>query len=91
MEGIVLPDEQIMKEIDVNGYKYLLKLVLKTKLRGRNKIMAVNTWAVAILRYIAGVIEWQSEELKELDRKTRKTMSLYGALHPKSDVDRLSL
>ena len=65
--------------------------MLKTKLSGRNKIMAVNTWAVAILRYSAGVIDWKSEELKELDRKTRKTMSLYGALHPKSDVDRLYL
>ena len=115
MEGIVLPDGQVMKEIDDNGYKYLgileadhlkekemkdlfskeykrrLKLVLKTKLNGRNKIMAVNAWAVAILRYSAGVIEWKSDELKELDRKTRKTMSLYGALHPKSDVDRLYL
>ena len=65
--------------------------MLKTKLSGRNKIMAVNIWAVAILRYSTGVIDWKSEELKELDRKTRKTMSLYGALHPKSDVDRLSL
>ena len=115
IEGIVLPDGQVVKEIDDNGYKYLgilesdhlkekemkalvskeykgrLKFVLKTKLSGRNKIMAVNIWAVAILRYSAGGIDWKSEELKELDRKTRKTMSLYGALHPKSDVDRLYL
>ena len=115
IEGIVLPDGQVMKEIDDNGYKYLgilegehlkekemkalvskkykrrLKLVLKTKLSRRNKIMAVNTWAVAVLRYSAGAIDWKNEELKELDRKTRKTMSLYGALHPKSDVDKLYL
>ena len=31
------------------------------------------------------------EELKELDRKNRKMMTLHGALHPKSDVDRLYL
>ena len=80
-----------MKALVSKEYKRRLKLVFKTKLGGRNKIMAVNTWDVAILRYSAGVIDWKSEELKELDRKTTKTMSLYGALHPKSDVDRLYL
>ena len=27
--------------------------------------------------------------LKEFDRNSRKTVAMYGALHPKSDVDRL--
>ena len=53
--------------------------------------MAANTWAVAILRYSAGVVEWKTDELKVLDRKTRKMMTLYGALHPKSDVYRVYL
>ena len=53
--------------------------------------MAANTWAVAILRYSAGVVEWNTDELKlkVLDRKTRKLMTLHGALHPKSDVHRV--
>ena len=51
--------------------------------------MAANTCAVAILRYSAGVVEWKTDELKVLDRKTRKMMTLYGALHSKSDVDRV--
>ena len=48
--------------------------------------MAANTWAVGILRYSAGVVEWKTDELKVLDRKTRKLMTLYGALLLKSDV-----
>ena len=36
--------------------------MFKTKLSGRNKIMAINTWAVAILRYSAGVIKWKSDD-----------------------------
>ena len=115
MEGVLLPDGQVMKEIEDRGYRYLgiletdhlkekemkdlfskeyksrLKLVLKSKLSGKNKIMAANTWAFAILRYSAGVVEWKTNELKVLDRKTRKMMTLYGALHPKSDVDRVYL
>ena len=43
---------------DVLEYEYLrtLKLVINSKLNGGNKIKAVNTWAVAILRYGGGVI-----------------------------------
>ena len=36
---------------------------MKTKLSGKNKIIAVNTWAVATLRYSTGVIDWTVEEL----------------------------
>ena len=35
------------------------------------------------------MVEWKTDELKVLDRRTRKMMTLYGALHPKSDVDRV--
>ena len=49
--------------------------------------MAANTWAVAILRYSAGVVEWKTDEQKVLDRKTRKIITLYGALDPKRDAD----
>ncbi len=113
--GIALPNGQIMKEIDENGYKYLgivemdkiketdmkdkfaseykrrLKLVLKSKLNGRNKILAINTWAVSVLRYGAGILKWTKDELKKMDRKSRKIMTIHGAFHPKSDTDRLYL
>lgn len=50
-----------VKEKDMNDflkYEYLriLKLVINSKLNGGNKIKAVNTWAVAVLRYGVGVI-----------------------------------
>ena len=32
---------------------------------------------------------WKESELNNADRKSRKTMTMYGVLHPKSDVDRL--
>ena len=37
-------------------YKTTLRLILKSKLGGKNKIQAINTWAVALLRYGAGII-----------------------------------
>ena len=81
--------EAEMKETIGKEYKRRLRLILRSKLNGKNKISAVNTWAVAMFRYGAGIIQWKENELKDLDRKTRKTMTMYGAFHPKSDVDRL--
>ena len=53
--------------------------------------MAINAWAVALLRYEAGVLKRTKEQLTELDRKSRKTIVMYRALHPKSEVKRLYL
>ena len=49
----------------------------------------VNTWAVSLLRYSTAFASWRKSELQAIDRKTRKLFTIYGALHPKSDVDRL--
>ena len=37
----------------------------------------------------AGIIRWSKDELKALDRKTRKLLKIYRPLHPQADVDRL--
>ena len=50
--------EQEMKGKFRNEYFRREKLILKYKLNGMNKIMALNTWAVSILRYGAGMINW---------------------------------
>ena len=108
-DGIHLPNQEIMKELDENGYTYLgileldkrkedkmkikvtaeykwrLRLILKSKLNGNNKIQAINTCVVALLRYGAGIINWKVDELKKMDTTTRKTLMVYGDLHPKSD------
>ena len=111
-EEIMLPNNEVMKEVEKEGYTYLgiveldkikenemkkktikeykrrLRLILKL-LNGKNKITAINTWAVAVFIYGAGILQWKESELKNVDWKSRKTMTMYGALHPKSDVDRL--
>ena len=81
--------ETEMKEKINKEYKRRQRLILKSILNGRNKVTAINTWTVAIFRYGAGIFQWKASELKDLDRKSRKTMTIYGGLHPKSDIDRL--
>ena len=81
--------EKEMKTEFVREYKRRLRLILSSKLNRKNNIKAINSWAVAIMRYGAGMLEWRFYELKELDRKTRKLLTMYKGLHPKSDVDKL--
>ena len=54
-----------------------------------NLACGINTWAVPLLRYSAAFGSWRKSEVQAIDRKTRKLFTIYGELHPKSDVDKL--
>ena len=62
---------------------------MKSKLNGGYLVGRVNAWAVSLLRYSAAFLSWRKSELQAIDRKTKKLFIIYGALHHKSDVDRL--
>jgi len=51
--------------------------------------VAINSFAVPILRYSASLVEWTQAELYKLDVTTRKLLSLHRAFNINSDVDRL--
>ena len=89
---ILETDKVLEKKMKLNVSKeYIRRLrkVLKSKLNGGNLVRGVNTWAVSLLRYSAALVSWRKSELQAIDRKTRRLFTIYGALHPKSDVDRL--
>ena len=44
---------------------------------------------MAALRYGAGILQWKEGQLKDVGRKSRKIMTMYGALYAISNVDRL--
>jgi len=50
-------------------------------------IGVTNTWAVSLVRYTAGIINWRKDKLEAMDRKTRKMMTIYNSLHLRADVD----
>ena len=111
-EGIRLPNDQEIKEINVdNGYKYLgileadvikdkeieekirkeytrrVRHVLKSKVNGVDIFSAINSRAVAVVRYSAGGVHWRKDELQKINRKTRKLLAIYRTYHPQSDKD----
>ena len=68
-----------------------MRLFLGTKLSAKNKIQAIGSLAVPVLRYSFGIINWHQEELQKLDWNTRKLLTIHGQHHPKADVDRLNV
>ena len=83
--GILEADKFLEEKINLDVLKEYIRRrkVLKSKLNGG------NTWAVSLLRYSAAFVNWRKSELQAVDRKTRKLFTIYGPLHPKSDLDRL--
>ena len=78
-----------MKEKVQKEYYKRVRAVLKSKMNGGNVINAINIWAVATVRYGAGIINWNMGELDKIDRQTRKLLNMHRGLHPRSSVDRL--
>ena len=92
--GILQTDVMMTKEMKKkvrDEYFRRLKLLLKSQLYAGNLIAGINAWAIGIVRYTAGVLEWTKKELKQMDVQTRKTMTMHGAFHRNSSVDRLYL
>ena len=64
-------------------YKRRLTLILKSKLNGKNKVQAINTWAVAQLRYGARIINWKVDELQKSGQKDKKDFDDVWGTSPK--------
>ena len=90
--GILEADKFLEVKMKLNVLKeYIKRLrkVLKSKLNCGNLVCGVNTWAVSLIRYSAAFASWRKSELHTIDRETKKLFTMYGALYPKLDVDRL--
>ena len=90
--GIDQCDEMLhgkMKKKVEEEYLYRCCKVLSSELNSKNKIQALNRFAVPVFRYGCGILHWTLSEVSRLDVATRKAMSSVGMHHPTADVDRL--
>ena len=78
-----------MKEKILKEYLRRTRKLLETKLNSRNLIKGINTWAVPRVRYSGTFLKWTRDELKQMDQRTRKLMTMHKSLHPRDDVGRL--
>ena len=52
------------KKFSKEYLRWLRLILLILKLNERNKIMIFNTWVVSLIRYGAGILKWNTDELK---------------------------
>ena len=57
-------------------YQKRITLLMKTHLNGKNLFLALNTWAITVIRYSAAFLDW-TKETKELDRWKSNVMRIY--------------
>ena len=77
-----------MKDKIKKEYRRRTRKLLETILSCRNLIKGVNTWAVLLLRYSGPFLKWTRDEVRQMDQRTRKLMTMHKALHPRDDVDK---
>lgn len=90
IQDILTVDKDVKRRI-ISEYRSRFRSVVSSHLNGHYKIIAINSYALPVLRYSAGIVNWTQAELDDIDRKSRKLLTIYKGLHPKADVDRLYL
>ena len=80
-----------MKVKITSEYIRRVKTSCRSKLNGGNLIDCINTWAVGVVRYSAGIADWTMGEVANMDRRTRKILAMNGCLQTRSNVARLYL
>ena len=63
-----------MKELVRKEYLRRVRRVARSRLYAGNLITAVNVWAVSVVRYTAGVLDWSARDLKDMDIKSRNLL-----------------
>lgn len=66
-----------------------LRQVLKSQFNGQNEIHANNTYALPVIRYPSGIVNWQKEDMEAPNVKTQKLLKMYIGFYSKSNIQRL--
>ena len=80
---------QLNKNRVTQEYYARVRKIWRSNLNAINKVKAHNCFAMPILTPTFGIVDWSKSEVLEIDVKTRKLLTMLGAFHRNSDVDRL--
>ena len=81
LEADNIKQKEIKKKI-IREYIACCHQILRSLLYACNKIGTINMYAVAVIRYSAGIVNWTKEDLDNLDRRTWKLMTITALCPP---------
>ena len=77
-----------MKDKIRKEYHRRTRKLLESKLSSRNLIKRIKTGTVPLVKYSGPFLKWTRDQLKQMNQRTRKLMTIHKALQPRDDVDR---
>ncbi|GJQ79250.1 hypothetical protein Trydic_g5494 [Trypoxylus dichotomus] len=84
-------DITTVKATLVERYKKTLRTIWMSELTAKHKSTATNMLSMPIVSHTFASIRWNVDEINQLDRDTRKTLTMCKNLHPKASAQRLYL
>ena len=66
------------------GRNSIVRAILQTELDARNKIVAINSLTILIVTYGFNILNWTMSEIKRLDVKVRKLLTMNKMHQPQS-------
>ena len=82
-------DGPINKERVTKEYFTRVRKIWTSNLSAYNKITAHNSFALLVLVPTFGILDWSIQDVKDLDIKTRKQLTISDNFHLNSDIDLL--
>ena len=89
MDETIGIDNVMNKGNAVKEYKNRLKKIWSSELNGMNKTTTHNTFAVPVISYTVGILDWTKKEIQDLDITIRKYLAMNRSFHKASDINRL--
>ena len=62
-----------------------IRKLLETKLCSRYLMRAINTWILPFVWYSRPFLKWTREELKQMNQRIKKLMTMRKELHPRDE------
>jgi hypothetical protein len=78
------------KQVEKNALSRIEKVCI-SPLNVKNKITAINSWAVPVAANTFGVVKWPDTAIQAFGRKIRTTLTKHRLNHPRSSTHRLYL
>ncbi|KAL0810623.1 hypothetical protein ABMA28_010737 [Loxostege sticticalis] len=72
-------------------FKHRLNSICKSQLYSRNLVKAINSYAIPILTYSFGIINWTQTDLINIQRTINTTMTKNRKHHPRACIQRQTL
>ena len=82
-------DAPINKERVTKEYFTRVRKIWTSELSAYNKVIDHNSFALPILVPTFGILDWSIQDIKDLDIKTRKQLTMSGNFLLNSDIDLL--